>query len=185
MVPSETETGWKALSSGSFFFTHGPLDYSCAICGLTLLFCLPSIHNTDPSQLPAICFFSSFPPTGIKTKEAPFSPFQALISQSCRMRDQCAGRQMDAARGQEKELELRIRHKRGWGVLAYRTRKGKRWRGKKSENSGWKSLLSLSAKITEKGPFWRGLTADSLQKENAGLSVLNLNRLLHNTSLLS
>lgn len=104
----------------ALFFTHGPLDYSCAICSLTLLFCLPSIHNTDPSQLPAICcfFFSSFLPTGIKTKEAPFSQFQALISQSCRMRDQCAGRQMDAARGQEKELELRVRHKRGWGVLA-------------------------------------------------------------------
>lgn len=135
MVPSETKAGWKAPSSGSFS-THGPLDYSCAICSLTLLFCLPSIHNTDPRQLPAICsFFSPFPPTDIKTKEAPFYPFQALISQSCWMRDQCAGRQMDAARGQEKELELRVRHKRGWGVLAYRMRKEKRWGG------GWEQLI--------------------------------------------
>lgn len=107
--------GRPPLKLGLFF-----LDYSRAICGLTLLFCLPSIHNTDLRQLPAIFFLPSFPPTDIKTKESPFSPFQALISQSCRMRDQCTGRQMDAARGQEKELELRVRHKRGWGVLAYR-----------------------------------------------------------------
>lgn len=45
-------------------FHTRPLDYSFAICALTLLFCSPGIQNADPRQLPAIsAVFSSIQQT--------------------------------------------------------------------------------------------------------------------------